>query len=104
MERNSQKRGVFHSTKTKILSLFTFDSTLRLQVTVAKVQQSLPEMKRDGNTVLGSLWADLLFGLNSTSRLSGVLPQTEFIPQLMTELQENPEKVINDFEEIRNAG
>ncbi|KAK0478409.1 Metalloenzyme, LuxS/M16 peptidase-like protein [Armillaria novae-zelandiae] len=73
----------------------------RLQVTVAKIQQSLPELKRDGNTVLGSLWADLLYNESSTSRAGGILPQIDFIPKLVKRLQEEPEKVVAEFEKIR---
>ncbi|KAJ7630999.1 Metalloenzyme, LuxS/M16 peptidase-like protein [Roridomyces roridus] len=73
----------------------------RLQVTIAKIQQSLPEMKRDGNTVLGSLWADLLHSDASTSRAGGILPQIDFMPKLATQLSEKPEQVIADLEEIR---
>ncbi|KAF5374955.1 hypothetical protein D9758_000192 [Tetrapyrgos nigripes] len=73
----------------------------RLSVTIAKIQQSLPELKRDGNTVLGSLWADLLHSESSTSRAGGVLPQVEFMPKLAKQLQEDPEQVLADFEEIR---
>jgi hypothetical protein len=58
-------------------------------------------MKRDGNTVLGSLWADLLFNEGSTSRAGGLIPQIDFIPRLAKELQDSPEKVVADFEEIR---
>ncbi|KAJ7070954.1 Metalloenzyme, LuxS/M16 peptidase-like protein [Mycena amicta] len=73
----------------------------RLQVTIAKIQQSLPEMKRDGSTVLGSLWADMLYDETSTSRASAILPQIEFIPKVAKQLQENPEQVIADLSEIR---
>ncbi|KAK7064154.1 Metalloenzyme, LuxS/M16 peptidase-like protein [Favolaschia claudopus] len=73
----------------------------RLQVTIAKIQQSLPEMKRDGNTVLGSLWADLIYNETSTSRAGGILPQQEFIPNLAKQLASNPEKLIADLQEIR---
>ncbi|KAJ6503445.1 Metalloenzyme, LuxS/M16 peptidase-like protein [Mycena vitilis] len=73
----------------------------RLQVTIAKIQQSLPEMKRDGNTVLGSLWADALFNEASTSRAGGILPQNDFIPNLAKQLSESPEQVIADLQEIR---
>ncbi|KAF8216136.1 Metalloenzyme, LuxS/M16 peptidase-like protein [Mycena galopus ATCC 62051] len=73
----------------------------RLQVTIAKIQQSLPEMKRDGNTVLGSLWADLLYNETSTSRAGGILPQNEFIPNVAKQLAENPDQVIADLQEIR---
>ncbi|KAF8078531.1 Metalloenzyme, LuxS/M16 peptidase-like protein [Lyophyllum atratum] len=74
----------------------------RLQIVIAKTQQSLPELKRDGNNVLGSLWADLVYSEDSTSRAGGVLPQVEFIPKLAKQLQETPAEVIADFEEIRN--
>ncbi|KAF9270307.1 hypothetical protein L218DRAFT_952466 [Marasmius fiardii PR-910] len=73
----------------------------RLQVTVAKIQQSLPELKRDGNTVLGSVWADLLYDESSTSRAGGLMEQVDFIPTLAKQLQDAPEQVISDFEEIR---
>jgi hypothetical protein len=72
-----------------------------LQVVLAKIQQSLPEMKRDGSNVLGSLWATLMYGDNSTFRSGGVLPQAEFIPKLSQLLQESPSEVLADFEEIR---
>jgi len=73
----------------------------RLQVNLAKIQQSLPELKRDGNTVLSSVWADLLYAENSTSRAGGVLPQTKFIPKLIQDLHDSPDKVIADFNELR---
>ncbi|KAJ7487689.1 Metalloenzyme, LuxS/M16 peptidase-like protein [Mycena galericulata] len=73
----------------------------RLQVTIAKILQSLPEMKRDGNTVLGSLWADLLYNEASTSRAGGLLPQIDFMPKIAKQLSESPEQVIADLQEIR---
>jgi len=75
----------------------------RLQVVLAKIQQSLPEMKRDGSNVLSSLWATLFYAENSTSRSGGVLPQAEFIPKLAKALQDAPNEVIADFEEIRRS-
>ncbi|KAI0330572.1 hypothetical protein GY45DRAFT_1323517 [Cubamyces sp. BRFM 1775] len=73
----------------------------RLQVTIAKIQQSLPEMKRDGDTVLGSVSAELLYDESSTSRMGSVVPQVEFIPKISQQLQDAPAAVIKDFEEIR---
>ncbi len=73
----------------------------RLQVTVAKIQQSLPEMKRDGNTVLVSTWHDLIYDESSTERATGVLRQIQFIPTLAKLLQDSPDEVIADLEEIR---
>ena len=72
-----------------------------LQVTVAKIQQSLPELKRDGSTVLNSVSSCLLSSEQSTSRAGSVLPQAEFIPKLAAQLQESPNEVIKDFEELR---
>lgn len=74
----------------------------RLSVVLAKIQQSLPENKRDGNNVLSALWADLLYNEKSTSRYNGVLHLTDYIPRLTKRLQETPEEVIKEFEEIRS--
>jgi len=74
----------------------------RLQVTVAKIQQSLPEMKRDGDNVLQSVSSELLYSESSTSRYQSVLPQMDFVPRLAQQLQDSPEEVIKDFEEIRH--
>ncbi|OCH95812.1 hypothetical protein OBBRIDRAFT_788022 [Obba rivulosa] len=73
----------------------------RLAVTIAKTQQALPELKRDGDNVLNSVTAELLYNERSTQRAGAVLPQVEFIPKLAQQLQTSPEEVIKDFEEIR---
>ncbi|KAF8622884.1 hypothetical protein AX15_006649 [Amanita polypyramis BW_CC] len=75
----------------------------RLQVAVAKIQQALPELKRDGSNVLSSLYSQLLYNEDSVPRYGGVLFQTEFIPQLARRLQESPEEVIMDLEEVRRC-
>ncbi len=58
-------------------------------------------MKRDGDTVLGSVSAELLYDTSSTSRMGSVIPQIDFVPKLSQELQETPAAVLKDFEEIR---
>jgi Zn-dependent M16 (insulinase) family peptidase len=73
----------------------------RLQVTAAKIQQTLPELKRDGNTVLSAVTAQQLFGKNSTSTAGVVLEQMDFIPRISEQLKEDPEAVIAKFEQIR---
>lgn len=73
----------------------------RLQISVAKIQQSLPEQKRDGDTILGSVTAEMLFDETSVSRTTMTLPQAEFIPKLAEQLQQSPDEVVKDFEEIR---
>ncbi|KZT05962.1 uncharacterized protein LAESUDRAFT_701454 [Laetiporus sulphureus 93-53] len=73
----------------------------RLQITIAKIQQALPELKRDGDNVLASVSSEMLYSEDSTSRSGSILPQIEFIPRLAQQLQDSPEEVIKDFEEIR---
>lgn len=75
----------------------------RLQITVAKIQQSLPEMKRNGNTVLSAISSEQLYDETSTSRAGTVLKQAEFIPGLIQQLQDEPKKVIEEFEVIRQT-
>lgn len=76
----------------------------RLQVAVAKIQQNLPELKRDGNTVLSSQSARLLYAQNSTNWATTVFTLMEFIPQLTQRLQNNPDEVIEELEKIRGYG
>ncbi len=73
----------------------------RLQVAVAKIQQALPELKREGTNVLASLCSQMLYDEDSVSRSGGILSQIEFTPRLALRLQENPEEVIADLEEVR---
>jgi hypothetical protein len=68
---------------------------------IAKIQQSLPETKRDGYNVLRSLWADLIYDDNSTSRFGHIIQKANFIPKLAKQLQTSPAEVIADFEEIQ---
>lgn len=63
--------------------------------------QSLPELKRDGNNVLSSVWAEMLYDKSSTSLAGAILPQSEFVPKLIQTLQEDPDTAIADFEELR---
>ena len=74
-----------------------------LQITAAKIQQSLPEMKRNGNTVLSAISSEQLYDETSTPRAGTVLSQAEFIPGLIQRLQDEPKKVIEEFEVIRRT-
>lgn len=73
----------------------------RLQISAAKLAQSLPELKRDGNNVLSSVWAEMIYDKSSTSLAGAILPQAEFVPKLIQNLQEDPDTVIAEFEELR---
>jgi len=75
----------------------------RLQITVAKIQQSLPEMKRSGKTVLSAIASEQLYDETSTPRAGTVLKQAEFIPGLIQQLQDEPKKVTEEFELIRKT-
>jgi hypothetical protein len=79
----------------------TKNESNRLQITVAQIQQSLPGLKRDGDTVLFAVTNELLHAENSTTRAGGVLIQSEFIGTLAEDIQDAPEEVIETFEEIR---
>ena len=70
---------------------------------IAKLQQSLPEMKRDGDTVLNSVSSELLYEETYVPRMGSVVPMIDFIPKLAQQLQESPAEVINDLEEIRRC-
>jgi hypothetical protein len=77
----------------------------RLQITIAQIQQALPGLKRDGNTVLSAVTAELLHDENSTTRASGVLIQSDFIRGLSEKIHTSPKEVIEVFESIRrNCG
>lgn len=78
-------------------------TAFRLQVAVAKIQQNIPELKRDGNNVLSSQCAQLLYAENSTNRATTVFTLMEFVPALQTLLADEPRKVVNMFEEIRKC-
>ena len=45
-----------------------------------------------------------MYAENSTSRFGGVLPQAEFIPNLIQKLQDSPDDVLADFDSIRKHG
>ncbi|THH10161.1 hypothetical protein EW145_g1526 [Phellinidium pouzarii] len=73
----------------------------RLQVTCAKILQSLPELKRDGNTILSGYSSELLYDESSTQRSNAILAQMKAIPDVINKLRESPEDVRKEFEEIR---
>ena len=75
----------------------------RLAISVAQIQSGLPSLKRDGNTVLSSVLAGLLFSKSYTSSAVSVLPQSEFIPDITARLKEKPDEVIQEFEQIRKV-
>ena len=61
-------------------------------------------MKRDGDTVLNSVNAELLYDETSMTRMGSVVPLIDFVPKLSQQLQESPAEVVKDLEEIRRYG
>jgi hypothetical protein len=43
----------------------------------------------------------MLYDKSSTSLAGAILPQAEFVPKLIQNLQDDPDAVVADFEELR---
>lgn len=73
----------------------------RLGVTLAKVQQSLPQYKRDGNGVAGAITTDLTYDASCTARYSTVTEMMEWVPRIAKELKENPKEVVQKLKKVQ---
>lgn len=76
----------------------------RLAVSIAKIQQSLPESKRDGNAVVSSASGRLLFDETSSLQANALMTQLEFVPKLAQLIKDDPKKVVKDLEQLRSYG
>ncbi|CUA75460.1 putative protein C3H1,02c [Schizosaccharomyces pombe 972h-] [Rhizoctonia solani] len=73
----------------------------RLAVNVAKLLQSIPEQKRDGNAIMKAVSNSLVFEVSKSVSGSGdITTQMEFIPKLAQRLQENSGEVIEEMKEF----
>ncbi|KLO20262.1 hypothetical protein SCHPADRAFT_817077 [Schizopora paradoxa] len=75
----------------------------RLQVTCAKIMQSMPELKRDGSNILSSFQCEMIYDKSSTTRANSVLAQAEAVPKLVQRLKDSPEEVQKDFQLLRKC-
>jgi hypothetical protein len=75
---------------------------LRLGVIVAKMLQSLPELKRDGDTILGTTLTDLLYDDSACLKASTLLRQMETLPMLADKLKNEPSEVVQALEKLRS--
>ena len=73
----------------------------RLEVTIAKLQQSLPQYKRDGNGVAGAVSTDLMYDASCTARYSTVTAMMEWIPRIAKELKENPKDLVQKLKRVQ---
>lgn len=65
------------------------------------MQQSLPELKRDADTVLGSTLVDMTYSSSSSLKANSLLKQMDLIPQLAETIQSNPSEIISKLELLR---
>lgn len=76
----------------------------RVRVAAAKLAQSLPEQKRDGRMVASALSRSMLFdNSTSTCEANTILRQAQRVPEMVDALQEEPERVLEHFNTVRNA-
>ncbi|CAE6520523.1 unnamed protein product [Rhizoctonia solani] len=74
----------------------------RLEVNIAKLFQSIPEQKRNGDAIMKAISRALTFETSkSVSKSRDVTTQMEFIPKLAQRLQENSEEIIKEMKEFR---
>lgn len=73
----------------------------RLEVTLAKVQQSLPELKRSGNGVARAFFSELVYDKSLTLVNGGLPALMEWVPRMLDEVQNDTEAVIQKLEEVR---
>ncbi|CAO1622067.1 unnamed protein product [Parajaminaea phylloscopi] len=79
-------------------------SVERLKVSTAKMVQSLPELKRDGRSLSWSLLRSLTHDEQKSSSLAtSILTLVTKLPELSERLAQEPEKVVQDLEEIRRC-
>lgn len=76
----------------------------RLRIAAAKLAQSLPEQKREGRLVAWSLSRAMLFSeSDSTGLANSVLTQAKVVPEIVSMLQQNPNRIMEKFEVIRRT-
>lgn len=72
----------------------------RLEVTIAKIQQSLPQYKRDGNGVAGAVSTDLTYDASCTAGYSTVTRMMDWVPRISKELKESPKEVVQKMNKV----
>lgn len=80
-----------------------FTALYRLSVTLAKISQSLPELKRDGNTMMSSLLSSILYDDSSSTLAYTITAMLETVPRLTKQLEEDSQSLIRDLEDFRAA-
>lgn len=73
----------------------------RLGVTIAKMQQSLPQYKRDGNGVAEAVSSDLTYDASCTARCGTVTGMMEWVPRISKELKENPKEIVRRMKKVQ---
>lgn len=68
---------------------------------VAKLQQSLPETKREGQKVQTSVLSSMINTASSNALAAHIETLLEYIPALAQRLQDEPDAVVAELETIR---
>ena len=54
--------------------------------------------------MLSSVSSGLLYGSKNYAQINSIIPQIDYIPKFIEQLQTSPDEIFRDFEEIRKHG
>ncbi|SPO29441.1 related to metalloprotease 1 [Ustilago trichophora] len=101
LERANYEKGIAWLRDLFWGSQFAVD---RLKVSISKIIQSLPEQKRNGRAIASALSRQLTHdGDKSTNLANSILNLVKTMPELQETLNNDPQKVVADFERIRST-
>lgn len=101
LERANYEKGIAWLRDLFWGSQFAVD---RLKVSISKIIQSLPEQKRNGRAIASALSRQLTHdGDKSTNLANSILNLVKTMPELQEQLNNDPQKVVDDFERIRST-
>ncbi|KAJ8023724.1 hypothetical protein HOLleu_36243 [Holothuria leucospilota] len=75
----------------------------RLKIVATKMMNEVAKMKRDGRTIALALLTETNFANGSNHSLSGMVKQHAFLTKIVELLDTDPDKVIREMEELRQA-
>ncbi|PKI83996.1 hypothetical protein MVES_002292 [Malassezia vespertilionis] len=76
----------------------------RLRIVAAKLQQSLPEQKRDGRAVSWALSRTMLYAAHDSTQLANsVMAQATQVPEIVAQLAAEPQRVVDALETLRGT-
>ncbi|XP_047134404.1 uncharacterized protein C05D11.1 isoform X1 [Hydra vulgaris] len=73
----------------------------RLKVVANKILNGVANSKRDGSKVVRTLIKDMIYKKGNNISMNNMVTQGHFLTQLLKNIETSPDKVINDFENLR---